>query len=120
MEHTPRASERERGVALLTVLLLTALMFILVSAMLLSAGKEILIAGLHRDSVRAEEAAQAGLEDVLRRMEGGRPWKPGAAHSADRCDHDDGAPGVRMGLPETNTCVVVVARLSGVSGSILD
>jgi hypothetical protein len=120
MERGPRRDGDQQGVALLTVLLFTALMFILVSAMLLSAGKEILIAGLHRDAVMAEEFAQAGLEDVLRRMEGGRPWKPGAVQPADRCEQDDGSPGLRAGLPETDTCDAVVPRSSGASGSILE
>jgi len=115
-----RPAGSERGAALLTVLLFTALMFILVSAMLLSAGKEVLIAGLHRDAVRAEEVAHAGMEDVLRRMEGGRPWKPGAAWPGDRCDQDDGSPGVRAGLPGTDACIAVVARLSGPGGSMLE
>src|SRR3972149_9576850 len=82
-----------RGVALLTVLLFTVLMFILVSAMLIAAGKEILIAGLHRDAIRAEEHAEAGLQDIVRRMEGGRAWKPGAVGPADRCAPEDGARG---------------------------
>src|SRR3990170_8358420 len=109
-----------RGVALLTVLLFTVLMFVLVSAMLITAGKEILIAGLHRDAIRAEEHAQAGLEDVVRRMEGGCAWKPGAVDAADRCAQDDGSRGVRMSLPGSDTCTSVLTRLAGPSGSFLE
>jgi len=109
-----------RGVALLTVLLFMVLMFILVSAMLIAAGKEILIAGLHRDAIRAEEHAQAGLEDIVRRMEGGRAWKPGAVDAADRCAQDDGSRGVRMSLPGSDTCTSVLTRLAGPSGSFLE
>ena len=106
-----------RGVALLTVLLFMVLMFLLVSAMLIASGKEIVIAGLHRDAVRAEEQAQAGLEDALHRMAGGRPWKPEAVDLAARCSQDDGARGVRMSLAGSETCVAVLLRAAGPSGS---
>ena len=109
-----------RGVALLTVLLFTVLMFVLVSAMLITAGKEILIAGLHRDAIRAEEHAQAGLEDVVRRLAGGRAWKPGAVDPAGRCAQNDGSRGVRTSSPDSDTCIAVLTRLAGPSGSVLE
>src|SRR3990170_7165093 len=109
-----------RGVALLTVLLFTVLMFVLVSAMLITAGKEILIAGLHRDAIRAEEHAQAGLEDVVRRLAGGRAWKPGAVDPDGRCAQNDGSRGIRTSIPDSDTCIAVLTRLAGPSGSVLE
>jgi len=109
-----------RGAALLTVLVLMVLLFILVSAMLIAARNEIFFAGLHRDAVLAEEDAQSGLEDILRRMEGGRPWKPGAVAVADRCVQDGGLTGMRMSLPGADACVAVVTRLAGPSGAFLE
>lgn len=109
----------QRGAALLTVLLLTVLLFILVSAMLLAAGKEIFMAGLHRDGIRAEELVQSALEDILRRMQSGRPWKPGAVAEVDRCVQD-GSPGIRMSLRVPQACVTVITRVAGPSGAFLE
>ena len=114
--HWARAT---RGAALLTVLLLTVLLFILVSAMLVAAGKEIFMAGLHRDGIRAEEHVRSALEDILRRMQSGRPWKPGAVAEEDRCVQD-GLPGIRMSLPGAQACVTVMARVAGPSGAFLE
>ena len=120
MRCTRRLIGDARGAALLTVLIFMVLTFILVSAMLVTAGKEILIAGLHRDSTRAEEHAQSGLEDLVRRMEGGRAWKPDAADSSDRCTQDDGSRGIRTRLADADVCTSVLTRLPGPSGAFLE
>ncbi len=64
---------KERGAALLTVLFSTTLSFILIMTMLATNGHEVIISGLHRDSVRALELAQAGIQEGVRRLEAGRP-----------------------------------------------
>ncbi len=63
----------ERGAALLTVLFSTTLSFILIMTMLATNGHEIMISGLHRDSARALDLAQAGIQEGVRRLEAGRP-----------------------------------------------
>lgn len=65
---------RERGVALVTVLLFMVLVLILITSMLSVTGNEIVIAGLQRDGVRAMELAQTGLQEAIRRVEEGRPY----------------------------------------------
>ena len=65
-------AEGERGAALITILLFTALMFILVTTMMGTLGNEIVVSGSHRSSVRALEHAQAGLEEGVRRIEAAR------------------------------------------------
>lgn len=110
----------DRGVALMMVLLFTLLVFLLVVGMLVTATHEITIAGFHRDGVRAEEHGVAGLEDLVRRIEAGRPWRPGAVNPADVCLRDDGSPGVRTRLPDSNICVAVVMRTAGPSGAVVE
>ncbi len=68
---------RERGVALITVLLFVVLVFILITAMLSVSGNEIFIAGLQRDSVGALDLAQAGLQEAVVRIQNGRPFRLG-------------------------------------------
>jgi hypothetical protein len=63
---------RERGAALVTVLLFVVLIFILISAMLAVSGNEAIVASLQRDSVQAEDLAQAGIQDATRRIMYGR------------------------------------------------
>ncbi len=65
---------RDRGAALITVLLFVVLVFILITAMLSVTGNEIVIASLQRDGVRASELAQAGIQEAIRRVEMGRPF----------------------------------------------
>ncbi len=68
---------RERGVALITVLLFVVLVFILITAMLSVSGNEIFIAGSQRDSVGALDLAQAGLQEAVVRIQNGRPFRLG-------------------------------------------
>jgi hypothetical protein len=63
---------RERGAALVTVLLFVVLIFILISAMLAVSGNEAIVASLQRDSVQAEDLAQAGIQEAIRRVMYGR------------------------------------------------
>jgi hypothetical protein len=109
-----------RGAALLSVLGLTVLMLILVSALLINSGKEIGIAGLHRDAIKAEEYAQAGLEDMIRRIAGGRAWRPVAVLPPGRCLTDGGVTAIRVSLPQADTCMWAVTRAAGPSGSFLE
>ncbi len=60
-----------RGAALVTVLLFMVLTFILITTMLVVNGHEILIAAYHRDSVRATDFAQAGIQEALARIQSG-------------------------------------------------
>jgi hypothetical protein len=64
--------KKERGAALVTVLLFVVLIFILISAMLAVSGNEAVIASLQRDSVQAEDLAQAGIQEGMRRVMYGR------------------------------------------------
>lgn len=71
----------EGGAALVTVLLFMMLVFILITSMLSVTGNEIVIAGLQRDSVRALEQAQTGIQEAIRRIEAGRPYQSGFTSS---------------------------------------
>src|SRR2546428_104842 len=64
----PRFRARDRGAALITVLLFVVLMFILITAMLTVTGNEIVIAGLQKDGMRATELAQAGIQEAIARV----------------------------------------------------
>lgn len=64
----------DRGAALVTVLLFMVLIFMLITTMLVTTGNEIVISGLHRDSVIAFEYAESALQEALRRIEMGRPY----------------------------------------------
>src|SRR3989441_1763339 len=81
----PRFQARDRGAALITVLLFVVLMFILITAMLTVTGNEIVIAGLQKDGVRATELAQAGIQEAIARVASGRPYT-GAAGWASSID----------------------------------
>src|SRR3989441_3484310 len=81
----PRFRARDRGAALITVLLFVVLMFILITAMLTVTGNEIVIAGLQKDGVRATELAQAGIQEAIARVASGRPYT-GAAGWASSID----------------------------------
>ncbi len=70
----PGSRIRERGAALVTVLLFVVLVFILITAMLSVTGNEVVIAGLQRDGVRATELAQAGIQEAVTRVMAGRPY----------------------------------------------
>src|SRR2546427_670979 len=70
----PGSRIRERGAALITVLLFVVLMFILITAMLTVTGNEIVIAGLQKDGMRATELAQAGIQEAIARVAAGRPY----------------------------------------------
>ncbi len=63
---------KESGAALVTVLLFVVLIFILISAMLAVSGNEAIVASLQRDSVQAEDLAQAGIQEGMRRVQNGR------------------------------------------------
>ena len=68
---------RDRGAALITVLLFVVLMFILITAMLSVTGNEVVIAGLQKDGMRATELAQAGIQEAIARVMNGRPYITG-------------------------------------------
>src|SRR3989449_8196424 len=70
----PRFRARDRGAALITVLLFVVLMFILITAMLTVTGNEIVIAGLQKDGMRATELAQGGIQEAIARVAIGRPY----------------------------------------------
>ncbi|OFV84921.1 MAG: hypothetical protein A2W26_00865 [Acidobacteria bacterium RBG_16_64_8] len=73
----------ESGAALALVLVFMVVLLILFAAMFAVTGNEIVISGLHRDGVRAMEAAQAGIAEGIRRIEHGRPGTaPGASFTA--------------------------------------
>ena len=74
---------RERGAALIVVLLFTVLMLILITTMLSVTGNEVLIARVHRDSIQALELAESGAAETVRRIEAGRPYSQGFAGSLD-------------------------------------
>ena len=62
------------GAALVTVLVFMVLTFIMISGMLLTSGNEIAIAALQRDSFRALEVAQLGLNELIQRIEEAHPY----------------------------------------------
>jgi hypothetical protein len=69
----PLREPSQRGAALVVVLTVTALMFIVLAAVLATAGHEAIIAGLHRDQVVAGELAEGGLAEAVLRLTEGRP-----------------------------------------------
>ncbi len=71
-----RGGLNDRGAALITVLLFMMLTFILITTMLVSTRNEVVIAGLHRDGVRATEMAHAGLQEAISRLQFGRNVPP--------------------------------------------
>lgn len=71
----------ERGAALVTVLLFLTLTFILISSMMAISGNEIVLSGLHRDSVKALDLAQAGIQEAIVRISQGRPYAAGFTSS---------------------------------------
>ncbi len=77
-----RATDQD-GLALVVVLTVTALMFIVLAALLTTAGHEAIIAGLHRDLVVAGDLAEAGLAEAVLRLEAGRPVGQGFVGSLD-------------------------------------
>jgi hypothetical protein len=76
-----RSANDEKGVALATVMLFMVLVFVFTTYMMTVTGTEILVAGLHRDSTRALALAQAGVQEAVRRIEGGRPFQTGFVSS---------------------------------------
>jgi len=66
---------------MMMLLLFLALSLILTLTMLNTMGNEVVIAGFHRDGVRALELAQAGIQEAARRVEGGRPFINGFTSS---------------------------------------
>ncbi len=76
-----RFGKDEQGAALLITLLFMMLTMILITTMLATSSGEILISGLHRDGVRSLDLAQAGVQEAIRRIEGGRPYSPGFTSS---------------------------------------
>lgn len=71
----------EQGAALVVVLLFMVLTFILITTMLVAAGNEAILSGLHRDTVRALELAQAGVQEGVARIQQGHPYTPGFTSS---------------------------------------
>lgn len=100
----------ERGAALVTVLLFVVLTFILITAMLTAAGNEIVIAGLQRDSARAADLAQAGIQEAMTRVAEGRPYLAGFSSSL-----------VASGaVPGATANVTVVQRYVGTNSAYLE
>ena len=64
--------KNQRGAALVTVLLFMTLTFILITSMLSVTGNEIVISGIQRDSTRALDLAQAGIDEAKMRIAEGR------------------------------------------------
>lgn len=93
-------AHEERGVALVAVLLFLVLSLMLVSSMLAVTGNEIIFSGSHRDSVRALDLAQAGVQEAIRRMQQGRPFAAGFTSSL-----------------SPNVTITVLRRLIGASSS---
>src|SRR2546425_12439980 len=89
----PRFQARDRGAALITVLLFVVLMFILITAMLSVTGNEVVIAGLQKDGIRATELAQAGLQEAIARVMNGRAYITGF------CSALSPTPGCQAGTP---------------------
>lgn len=71
----------EQGAALVTVLLFMTLTFILISSMLAVTGNEVVISGIQRDSTRALEHAQAGVQEAVMRIQEGRQYVNGFTSS---------------------------------------
>jgi hypothetical protein len=71
----------EHGAALVTVLLFMTLTFILISSMLTVTGNEVVISGIQRDSTRALEHAQAGVQEAVMRIQEGRQYVNGFTSS---------------------------------------
>jgi len=94
---------RERGAALITVLLFVVLMFILITAMLTVTGNEVVIASLQRDGIRATELAQAGIQEAIARVKNGRPYSSGF------CSALSPTPACQSGTP--NGVYVTVTRV---------
>ncbi len=76
-----RFGKDEQGAALLITLLFMMLTMILITTMLASSSGEIAISGMHRDGVRALELAQAGIQEAVVRIQGGRPYTGGFTSS---------------------------------------
>jgi len=85
------------------MLLFLALSIIFVLTMLFTTGDEVVIAGFHRDGVRALDLAQAGIQEAIRRVEAGRPFINGFTSSMN--------PGVT---------VTVIRRYTGSNSSYLE
>ena len=64
MHLAPRSEQKnlKRGMALVTTLLMTAVMMILVGALLVNLSNEVKLTGLHGQSNEALRAAYAGVE----------------------------------------------------------
>src|SRR5437870_13824988 len=98
-----RFRARDRGAALITVLLFVVLMFILITAMLTVTGNEVVIASLQRDGIRATELAQAGIQEAIARVKNGRPYSSGF------CSALSPTPACQSGTP--NGVYVTVTRV---------
>jgi hypothetical protein len=97
--------KQERGAALVTVLLFMTLTFILITSMLSVTGNEVVISSLQRDSVRAMDLAQSGLQEAIRRMEEGRRFVPGFTSS------------LQASVPGSSVAVTVTRRFVGVNSA---
>lgn len=93
----------ERGAALVTVLLVMVVMLILVTTMLARTSSELVIAGRHRDSTRAFEHAQAGLEEAVPRIR--------EAHLFEQFEGS---------TPNSNVSVRVLRHVIGAGGSVME
>jgi len=94
----------QRGVALVVVLLFAVLLMMLVATMLAVGGTQVSISGTQRDSARALERAQAGVEEGIRRVEANRAYSNPFGGSVD----------------PTSVQVEVVPRRVGPNGQIIE
>lgn len=95
----------EAGAALVTVLLFMMLTFILITSMLSVTGNEVVISSLQRDSARALDLAQAGLQEAVRRMEEGHKYSPSFTSS------------LQASVPGSTITVETIRRFVGVNSA---
>lgn len=100
----------QQGAALVTVLLFMTLTFILITGMLAVTGNEVVISGIQRDSTRALDYAQAGIQEAVRRMEQGRPYLQGFPSSLNPTNPC--VPG-----QAGHICVSVIRRFTGTNAA---
>lgn len=106
---TRLAATGPQGAALLTVLAFMTLTFMLIATLLALTSDEMLLSGIQRDGVRALDLAQAGAQEAIRRMEGGRPYLQEFSASLDT-----------NGTAPPNTSVTVARRHTGVQAGYLE
>jgi len=115
----PRFRARDRGAALITVLLFVVLMFILITAMLTVTGNEIVIAGLQKDGMRATELAQAGIQEAIARVAIGRPYSGAGGWPSSLDPRWSTTPNPPCPSTATSVCVTVTRVYTGANSAYL-